>query len=136
MINKAVPSAICLSKGTEHSMWSSNLSSVQFLPIMHIRRISWGSSRRSMSICLRSPAREPSSTLTHEYIHTIIIKLEKVDIKNDSKVQFYTNACLLRRSCSRTSAVNRFGRTSSNAATWDANPKKCLVNEGLSAWQT
>uniref|UniRef100_A0A0A9F8S2 Uncharacterized protein n=1 Tax=Arundo donax TaxID=35708 RepID=A0A0A9F8S2_ARUDO len=42
-----------------------------------------------MSICLRSPAREPSST----------------------------NACLLRRSCSNTSAVKRFGRTSSNAAT-------------------
>ena len=68
-------------------------------------------SRRSTSICLRSPAREPSSTLTHEYIHKIKIKFEKWLRKLIPECSFYTNACLLRRSCSNTSAVNRFGRT-------------------------
>lgn len=57
-----LPSAICLSKGNEHSMSSFPLLSVQFLPMMHMRRISCGSSKRSSSICLRAPALDPNST--------------------------------------------------------------------------
>jgi hypothetical protein len=58
----SLPSATCFSKGTEHSMLLFPLLSVQFLPIIHILRISFGSSRRSSSICLRAPALEPNST--------------------------------------------------------------------------
>lgn len=110
-----IPSAICFSKGTEHSMSLLSLRTVQFRPITHIRRITTGSSKISSSICLRAPARDPSSTLR------IRRKNKLIELKSGNKDQLasrYTSVCLLRRSCSSTSAVNRLGRTSSNAATW------------------
>lgn len=66
LLRPILPSAICFSNGREHSTSSLPLLSVQFLPMIHIRRISWGSSRRSRSICLRAPALEPSSTFSKE----------------------------------------------------------------------
>lgn len=57
-----IPSAICLSMGREHSISLLPRWTLQFRPNIHMRRISWGSSSRSRSICFSSPAREPNST--------------------------------------------------------------------------
>lgn len=59
----STPSAISFPEGKELSTSSFSLLRVERLPIIHIRRISSWSSKRSSSICLRAPAFEPNSTL-------------------------------------------------------------------------